>query len=310
MEVHELHRAYGSHEAVRGVSFTVARGELFALLGTNGAGKTSTLEVVEGYHPAASGTVRVLGLDPWTHGTEVRRRVGVMLQQGGFFNELTVRETVDAWRGFITGARPTGEVLEQVDLHGRAGVRVGQLSGGERRRLDLALAVLHRPELLFLDEPTTGMDPEARRGTWRLVRELRASGTTVMLTTHYLEEAEQLADRVAIMTQGRIAAEGAVAEVLAGRGSRISFRPPGWLAPDRLPRLPEPDGMRAELTQDHGVVTAAWQVTRPAPALAALHRWAAAEGVELDGIEVRGASLEDVFLELARHGAPEKAGSR
>ena len=312
VDVEGLRQSYGDYEAVRGVSFTVARGELFALLGTNGAGKTTTLEVVEGYRAPTAGRVRVLGLDPYADGPLVRRRIGVMLQEGGFFNELTVRETVDSWRGFISGARRTEQVLEQVDLAARARTRVGQLSGGERRRLDLALAVLNGPELLFLDEPTTGMDPEARRNTWRLVKELRAAGTTVVLTTHYLEEAQQLADRVAIMTEGRIAATGTVAEVLSGRGSRISFPVPPRLHQVDLPELP--DG-RPVFEGDPGHETAVYAVERTAPALAALHRWAGAAGVELDGIEVRSASLEDVFLELAHdahdaHDTHAKAGHR
>ena len=304
VEVEDLHQSYGEYAAVRGISFTVAPGELFALLGTNGAGKTTTLEVIEGYRAPTSGTVRVLGLDPYADGPKVRRRIGVMLQEGGFFAELTVRETVDSWRGFISGARRTAEVLEQVDLARRADTRVGQLSGGERRRLDLALAVLNGPDLLFLDEPSTGMDPEARRNTWRLVKELRAAGTTVVLTTHYLEEAEQLADRVAIMTEGRIAATGTVAEVVSGRVSRISFPLHGRLHPDDLPVLPQPAGaVTAVLEGTPGHETAAYAVERTAPALAALQRWAGDAGVELDGIEVRAASLEDVFLELAHERA-------
>ncbi|WP_407911777.1 ABC transporter ATP-binding protein [Kitasatospora sp. NE20-6] len=295
VEVRDLCRSYGNYEAVRGVSFTVARGELFALLGTNGAGKTTTLEVLEGYSRPSSGTVRVFGLDPYAQGREVRRRTGVMLQEGGFFKELTVRETVDSWRTFIGGARPAGEVLEQVGLTGRSGTRVGQLSGGERRRLDLALAVLNGPDLLFLDEPTTGMDPEARRTTWRLVRELQAAGTTVLLTTHYLDEAQQLADRVAIMDQGRIAAVGTVDEVLSGHGTRITFPLPEGVRADELPTV---TGESVTLTG----TTAVYTVARTAPALAALHAWAADRAVELDGIEVRSASLEDVFLELAARG--------
>lgn len=292
VEVRELHRSYGDYEAVRGISFTVARGELFALLGTNGAGKTTTLEVLEGYRAPSSGTVRVLGLDPYTQGALVRRRSGVMLQEGGFFKELTVRETVDSWRSFVSGARPAAEVLDRVGLTERAGTRVAQLSGGERRRLDLALAVLNTPELLFLDEPTTGMDPEARRATWRLVTELRAAGTTVLLTTHYLEEAQQLADRVAIMDRGRLAAVGTVEEVLSGHGTRITFPLPTGLTVSHLPSV------LGELpTMTDGTVL--YTATRTAPALAALHAWAAGLGVELDGIEVRNASLEDVFLELA-----------
>ncbi|MEU6236474.1 ABC transporter ATP-binding protein [Kitasatospora sp. NPDC047058] len=294
VEVRGLRRNHGDYEAVRGVSFTVARGELFALLGTNGAGKTTTLEVLEGYRPPSAGTVRVLGLDPYTEGAAVRRRTGVMLQEGGFFRELTVRETVDAWRSFITGARPAGEALELVGLTGRSGTQVGQLSGGERRRLDLALAVLHTPELLFLDEPTTGMDPEARRTTWQLVRELRSAGTTVLLTTHYLEEAQQLADRVAIMDRGRLAATGTVAQVLAGHGTRITLPLPPGVRPGQLPLVL---GESAQV--ENG--TAVYTVDRTGPALAVLHGWAADLGVELDGIEARSATLEDVFLGLAEH---------
>ncbi|WP_405018255.1 ABC transporter ATP-binding protein [Kitasatospora sp. NBC_00070] len=299
VEVSDLRRSYGDYEAVRGISFTVARGELFALLGTNGAGKTTTLEVLEGYSRPSSGTVRVLGLDPYGQGRLVRRRTGVMLQEGGFFKELTVRETVDSWRSFISGAQPTAAVLDRVGLTERAGTRVAQLSGGERRRLDLALAVLNTPELLFLDEPTTGMDPEARRATWRLVSELRAAGTTVLLTTHYLEEAQQLADRVAIMDRGQLAAVGTVEEVLSGHGTRITFPLPAGLLPAQLPPV------LGELpTVTDGTVR--YTVARTAPALAALHTWAAELDVELDGIEARNASLEDVFLELAH----EKAETR
>ncbi|GAA4843967.1 ABC transporter ATP-binding protein [Kitasatospora terrestris] len=287
-----LRRSYGEYEAVRGVSFTIARGELFALLGTNGAGKTTTLEVLEGYHPPTAGTVRVFGLDPYADGAKVRRRTGVMLQEGGFFKELTVRETVDSWRSFISGARATAEVLGLVGLEAKASTRIGQLSGGERRRLDLALAVLNRPELLFLDEPTTGMDPEARRTTWRLVQELKAAGTTVVLTTHYLEEAQQLADRVAIMDRGAIAATGTVGEVLAGRGDRIALPVPRGCTIGELPSL---EGALPALADGRAVYT----VPRGAPALAALHTWAAGRGVELDGLEVRGGSLEDLFLDLA-----------
>ncbi|MGW4803404.1 ABC transporter ATP-binding protein [Kitasatospora sp. NPDC004272] len=297
VEVVDLRRSYGEYEAVRGVSFSIARGELFALLGTNGAGKTTTLEVLEGYHPPTSGRVRVFGLDPFTAGPQVRRRTGVMLQEGGFFKELTVQETVDCWRAFTSRARPTAAVLAEVGLEARAGTRVGQLSGGERRRLDLALAVLNEPELLFLDEPTTGMDPEARRATWRLVAGLRAAGTTVVLTTHYLEEAQQLADRVAIMDRGVIAAAGTVAEVLAGRGDLITLPLPPGLG---LAALPELLGAAPSSADGRAV----YRVPRSAPALAALHAWAAARGVELDGLEVRSGSLEDVFLDLADRHAP------
>ncbi|MFJ1757450.1 ABC transporter ATP-binding protein [Kitasatospora sp. NPDC088134] len=301
MEVTDLRRSYGDYEAVRGISFSIARGELFALLGTNGAGKTTTLEVLEGYHPPTSGRVRVFGLDPFTAGPQVRRRTGTMLQEGGFFKELTVKETVDCWRAFTSRARPTAEVLARVALEPKAGTRVSQLSGGERRRLDLALAVLNDPELLFLDEPTTGMDPEARRATWQLVEELRAGGTTVVLTTHYLEEAQQLADRVAIMDRGTIAATGTVRQVLSGRGDLITLPLP---AGRPLAELPELAGTAPSWEDGRAV----YRVPRSAPALAALHSWAAGRHIELDGLEVRSSSLEDLFLDLAaHHPAPEGA---
>jgi ABC-2 type transport system ATP-binding protein len=318
VDVRELHHSYGDYQAVRGVSFTVTRGELFALLGTNGAGKTTTLEILEGFRAPTAGSVRVFGLDPYRDGVLVRRRVGVMLQEGGFFDELTTRETVDSWRGFLHGARPAAQVLEQVDLTGRADVRVGRLSGGERRRLDLALALLASPELLFLDEPTAGMDPEARRATWSLVEELLAGGTTVVLTTHYLEEAQWLADRVAVMAEGRIAAIGTVSDVLSGHGSQVAFWLPDGLLPTDLPVLPQAAGGGAPVLEHAaGRRRVTYTVQRTGPALAELHRWAARRTVELDGVEVRPASLEDVFLELARdpHGgrdtsrAADKAGT-
>src|SRR4051812_3900237 len=212
IEVTDLRRGYGGggggFEGGGGGPFLVGRGGLFAPAGTNGAGKTSTVELIEGLAPPAGGHVRVLGHDPYTERRAVRPRIGVMLQEGGFPAELTVAETVRMWAGCTSGARPVGEALEMVGLTGRGKVRVKQLSGGEKRRLDLALALLGRPEVLFLDEPTTGLDAEGRRETWELVRRLRADGTTVLLTTHYLEEAESLADRLAILHEGRIAAEG------------------------------------------------------------------------------------------------------
>jgi ABC-2 type transport system ATP-binding protein len=200
IEVTDLRRVYGGgFEAVRGITFSVGRGEVFALLGTNGAGKTSTVELLEGLAPATGGRVRVLGHDPYAERAAVRPHMGVMLQEGGFPSELTVAETTRMWADCTSGARPVDEALDLVGLTRRSGVRVKQLSGGEKRRLDLALALLGHPEVLFLDEPTTGLDAEGRQDTWRVVRELRDAGTTVLLTTHYLEEAEGLADRLAIL---------------------------------------------------------------------------------------------------------------
>lgn len=297
IEVSGLRRRYGpakgdGFEAVRGISFSVARGEVFALLGTNGAGKTSTVELLEGLAEPSGGRVRVLGHDPYRDRARVRSRIGVMLQEGGFPSELTVAETARMWAGCTTGARPVGEALETVGLAPRANVRVKQLSGGERRRLDLAMALLGRPEVLFLDEPTTGLDAEGRRDTWRLVRELRSTGTTVLLTTHYLEEAEQLADRLAIMRAGRIVVSGTPAEVTATRPSRIRFTLPEEVPPARLPLSlrAAADGRRVEIRTE-----------RLQEVLTELLLWARREDVELEGLDARSASLEEAFLEIA-HG--------
>ncbi|MGX2996199.1 ABC transporter ATP-binding protein [Streptomyces sp. JNUCC 64] len=283
-------------EAVRGVTFSVGRGELFALLGTNGAGKTSTLELLEGLAPPASGRVRVLGRDPYKERAAIRPRIGVMLQEGGFPSELSVHETIRMWAGCTTGARPTDEALDIVGLLGRRAVRVKQLSGGERRRLDLALALVGRPEVLFLDEPTTGLDAEGRRDTWELVRELRDNGTTVLLTTHYLEEAQDLADRLAILHQGRIAAEGTVTDVVASQPSIISFQLPEGYHVGDLPPLAALGVTGHELT---GPVLRlrTHELQRSATALLV---WAEQRGLALRGLDVRSASLEEAFLRIAR----------
>ncbi|MFD3778929.1 ABC transporter ATP-binding protein [Streptomyces sp. NPDC058612] len=293
IEVEGLRRGYsGGFEAVRGVSFSVRRGEIFALLGTNGAGKTSTVELLEGLAAPSGGRVRVFGLDPYTRRAEVRPRTGVMLQEGGFPSDLSVAETVRMWGGVTSGARPAGEALELVGLGARSSVRVKQLSGGERRRLDLAMALLGRPEVLFLDEPTTGMDPEGRRDTWALVRELRAQGTTVLLTTHYLEEAEELADRLAILHEGELVLTGTPAEVTATRPARIRFTLPADVPPARLPLT-----LRAAAHgRDVEVRTGRLQAD-----LTELLRWAHDHGVGLGGLDARSASLEEAFLEIARN---------
>ncbi len=292
IEVSGLRRRYGGGEgfdAVRGISFEVARGELFALLGTNGAGKTSSLEVIEGLSPASGGTVRVLGGDPLRQRAEIRPKLGIMLQQGGFPSDLTVSEVARMWGGTLTAPRPVPEVLEMVQLSQRAGVAVKALSGGERRRLDLAMALLGRPTVLFLDEPTTGLDPESRRNTWRLIRDVLDEGTTVLLTTHYLDEAEQLADRLAIMHHGEIVAEGTVADVVAGHPSEIRYELP-------------PDGPPPYAPQDSCVVEDGWVITRTRAlqrSLTALLAWAERTDTELRGLTATSASLETAFLGLA-----------
>ncbi|MFF3918853.1 ABC transporter ATP-binding protein [Streptomyces sp. NPDC001852] len=304
IEVTDLRRVYGGgFEAVRGITFSVARGEIFALLGTNGAGKTSTVELLEGLASPAGGRIRILGHDPYHERAAVRPRTGVMLQEGGFPAELTVAETARMWAGCTSGARPEAEVLGLVGLSGRTGVRVKQLSGGERRRLDLALALLGDPEVLFLDEPTTGLDAEGRRDTWELVRALRDAGTTVLLTTHYLEEAEGLADRLAILHAGRIAAAGTPAEVTAGRPSRLSFElPDGYFLGD-LPPLADL-GVCAHESDGRVVRLRTTQLQRTATAVLT---WADRAGVELRGLDVRSASLEEAFLGIAREREREAA---
>lgn len=303
IEVRGLRRSYGSganaFEAVCGVDLTVETGTITALLGTNGAGKTSTLEVIEGLAPADGGTVRVLGLDPVADRDAVRRRTAVLLQESGFSGDLTVRETLLQWIGTLTDPRPVADVLELLGLAARAEVRVRALSGGEERRLDLACALLGRPDVLLLDEPTTGLDPESRRGVWDLVHDLRRLGTTVLLTTHYLEEAEALADRLAIMHRGRIVRAGTPAEVAAGHPSYIlldSASAPPWLA-DLPARRVVSDGPRTTIETD------ALQAT-----LTALLVRADREAIALTGLEARAASLESVFLAIADH-TPEGASA-
>ncbi|MGW0865703.1 ABC transporter ATP-binding protein [Streptomyces sp. NPDC002611] len=304
IEVTDLRRVYGGgFEAVSGISLSVRRGEIFALLGTNGAGKTSTVELLEGLAPPTSGTVRVLGHDPYTERAAVRPRTGVMLQEGGFPSELTVAETTRMWAGCVSGARPPAEVLALVGLESKAGVRVKQLSGGQRRRLDLALALLGHPEVLFLDEPTTGLDVEGRRETWELVSALRDGGATVLLTTHYLEEAENLADRLAIMHEGRIATTGTPAEVTAAEPSRISFElPDGYFVGD-LPPLGDL-GVTGHETDGRIVRLRTHELQRAATGLLL---WAERARVELRRLDVRSASLEEAFLGIAKEASAGRA---
>ncbi|PSL03604.1 ABC-2 type transport system ATP-binding protein [Haloactinopolyspora alba] len=300
IEVSELRRSYGGEfDAVRGVTFSVRRGELFALLGTNGAGKTSTLEVIEGLAPPSGGGARVLGHDPYRERASVRPRIGVMLQQGGFPGDLTVRETAAMWAGTLSAPRPVADALEMVVLDARADVAVKQLSGGERRRLDLAMALLGRPEVLFLDEPTTGLDPESRRNTWTLVRRLLDDGTTVLLTTHYLDEAEELADRLAIMHHGRIVRTGTVAEVVAAQPSTITFERDAPGAPP-LPELPG-----ALVVDDGRAVTVHTDTLQET--LTDVMLWARHHEVVLDQLSARTASLEQAFLAVASENTSELA---
>jgi ABC-2 type transport system ATP-binding protein len=298
IEVVGLERRYGDFHAVRGISFEVHAGEVFALLGVNGAGKTSALEVVEGLSAPSGGSVRVLGHDPRRDRGAVRRHLGVLLQHSGLPGDLTVRETVQTWARTLTDPRPVAEALEQVDLTGRADVRVRSLSGGERRRLDLALALLGRPRVVVLDEPTTGLDPESRRAVWAIVRGLVDGGASVVLTTHHLEEAEELADRIAILQAGVVALAGTPEEISASQPATIRFTVPEGAPP--LPRLP---GVRVEHLAPHvQLSTFALQ-----HALTQLLAWASEHGLELSGLQARTASLEQAFLAVVDGTVPTAA---
>jgi len=294
IEVSDLTKRYGDTLAVDGVSFSVEPGEVFAILGPNGAGKSTTVEILEGHRDRDRGSVSVLGIDPAKGGREYRDRVGIVLQSAGIDKELTVREVLDLYGAAYTRRRPIDEVLDAVELTEKADARVRTLSGGQQRRVDLALGLIGDPDLLFLDEPTTGFDPTARRRSWDLVRNLTAGGKTVVLTTHYLEEAEQLADRVAVMSGGRIVAEGTPESLRANadRGTVIRFALPAVHAP--LSELIDPlVGDASGRDRRIEIVTMA-----PTADLAHITTWALGHGIELQGLVVESMSLEDVYLGL------------
>ena len=278
IEVEDLKKAYDDHEAVRGIDFEVRRGEVFGLLGPNGAGKTTTVEILEGYRSRSAGTVSVLGYDPASRDPDLRARMGIVLQSSGIYQYLTVRESVAHWAGFYPRPRDVEEVIAIVGLEGSAEQRANKLSGGQQRRLDLALALVGDPELVFLDEPTTGFDPAARRTAWGTVRSLKELGKTVLLTTHYLDEAQALADRVAIIKDGKILAEGAPAE--------LTSRAPRFLVAYRE------RGVRVERETDD-----------PTALLHRLTTAALARGERLEDLSVTRPSLEDVYLELTAESA-------
>jgi ABC-2 type transport system ATP-binding protein len=291
-----LRKSYGAVDAVRGVDLEVARGEIFAFVGPNGAGKTTTVEILEGYRKRTDGDAVVLGSDPQSAGRAWRERVGIVLQECRMQRELTVRETVEQYAGYYPRPRPVEETIERVGMSGKADARVGRLSGGQQRRLDVALALVGDPELLFLDEPTTGFDPTARRQAWGMIAGLRELGKTVFLTTHYMEEAQQLADRVAIIVGGRIVVEGPPDE-LAGADDTVEvrFRLPPGVAIDQLPAAFRMATRRADQGAN-GVV--AMHTDAPVEALHELTGWALERGVSLPALQVRRASLEDVYLRL------------
>ncbi len=274
IEVSALCKRYGDYEAVRDIDITVARGEVFALLGPNGAGKTTTVEILEGYRQRSGGFVSVLGYDPARRSLALRRRIGIVLQSGGIYSHITPREALAHWASFYPDPRSVEEVLDLAGLAEQADVRSRKLSGGQLRRLDFALALIGNPELIFLDEPTTGFDPEARRAAWETMRSLRALGKTILLTTHYLEEAQALADRVAIVKDGRILADGPPAELgVGGTHYRIAYREAGGELVERV--TDDPTTLLHEITGE-----------------------ALARGARLEELSVARPSLEEVYLEL------------
>ena len=293
ISVQGLRKSYDGFEAVRGIDLDVAAGEIFAFLGPNGAGKTTTVEILEGYRPRSAGEVSVLGVDPQRADRGWRNRVGFVLQESRLVPELTPREAVEQYAGYYAHPRDVDETVALVGLGEKADVRTSKLSGGQQRRLDVALALVGDPELLFLDEPTTGFDPSARRQAWGVIGGLRDLGKTVFLTTHYLEEAQALADRVAIIARGRIVATGSP-ESLVDRAvpqTEIRFRLPQGVAASDLPgELP------TAARVDAGLVT--MTVADPIPALRELTTWAGDRGVGLPGLTVGSPSLEDVYLQL------------
>ena len=285
IEVRDLRKSYGTHDALRGVDFTVARGEVFGLLGPNGAGKTTTVEILEGYRDRTGGDATVLGLDPGDRAVALRARVGIVLQSGGMYRFLTVREAVAHWARLYPHPRDVDEVVALAGLQDKTGARVRTLSGGQARRLDLALALIGDPELIFLDEPTTGFDPAARRAAWATIASLRDLGKTVLLTTHYLDEAQELCDRVAIVQNGRILAIGPPRELGVGAATRVRV---SWR---------DVDGRVQER-----------EVADPTALVHALTSEALARAGSVAELTVSRPSLEDVYLELTAEPEAVSAG--
>jgi ABC-2 type transport system ATP-binding protein len=275
VSVRGLTKSYGDFEALKGIDFEIRAGEVFGLLGPNGAGKTTTIEILEGYRKRDAGEVEVLGADPETAGLDWRGRIGVVLQSSAMYENLTVAEQLAQFAGYYEHPRPVDEVIELIGLEEKRDTRARRLSGGQRRRLDLGLALIGDPELIFLDEPTTGFDPGARRRAWETIRSLSGLGKTILLTTHYLDEVEQLADRLAVLREGRIVASGTVQELVGGApATEIRYRRNGEFI---VVETNEPTRVLHELTE------------------AAIQR-----GEELDGLEVRKPSLEEVYLSLTQ----------
>jgi ABC-2 type transport system ATP-binding protein len=296
INVHGLRMHYGTNEVVCGIDLEVRTGEVFAFLGPNGAGKTTTVEILEGYRKRTGGKVSVLGSDPARASASWRARIGVVLQESQPEPELTVRECLSLYAGYYQTPRPVAETIELVGLSEHAKTRCGTLSGGQQRRLDVALALIGDPELIFLDEPTTGFDPSARRSAWELIAGLRALGKTIFLTTHYMEEAEELADRIAVIAAGQIVAEGTPG-TLGGRDGEsaiVRFSLPQGLTTDELPC----EVKAATVATADGSLEA--HAHNPLPLLGALAAWATARDLQLPDLTVSRPTLEDVYLELTK----------
>ncbi len=296
VDVRDLHKHYGAVHAVDGLTFEIGAGEVYALLGENGAGKSTAVEILEGHRTATSGAVEVLGIDPARAGRDFRDRIGIVLQSSGVEAEFTVREVIELYGGCYRNPRSLDEVISLVGLDEKVDARVGSLSGGQRRRVDLALGIVGRPELLFLDEPTTGFDPSARRRSWDLIEALGDDGTTVLLTTHYLDEAEHLADRVGVLSRGRLIAEGSPGELIDQvSGTMVSFMLPGSVrTDDAVVTFGELLGVDIRLS---GRLVEA-SVEQPTAAVHRITGWAVEAGVELESLSVTRVSLEDVYLSL------------
>jgi ABC-2 type transport system ATP-binding protein len=299
IDVRGLRKSYGAVEAVRGVDIAIATGEVFALLGPNGAGKTTIVEILEGHRRPDAGTVSVLGFDPARAERAMKQRIGIVLQSTSIEQFLTVAEVIEMYRGYYPKPRPLDEIIEVVGLTEKRNERVKKLSGGQQRRLDVAIGLAGDPELLFLDEPTTGFDPGARRRMWDAVKNLVSLGKTIFLTTHYMDEAQELANRVAVIAEGRIVAEGPPG-TLAGRETShtiIRFR-----LPERAPALPR--SLKKAVTSNSGHVEI--EAAEPVKVLHDLTGWALEKKVTLDELEVARPTLEDVYLKLT--GGEAKAG--